>query len=150
MFGLLVLACIGAFFLTQHVKHLPTAVQDFKLATRFSPYRQGSESIEAISFELEHPDAATVTIVDSSGNRVATLVRNYPVGNYHLFSLRWDGRRGTARHYRVLRSATGRPLLLALCPGPIAPAGEYRVVVRLQRQHKTVSSPKSFLLEGAP
>ena len=37
VFALLVAACFVAFFLTQHLKHTPTAVQVFKLTPFFSP-----------------------------------------------------------------------------------------------------------------
>ena len=37
VFALLVIACLAAFFVTQRLKHTPTAVQLFKLTPRFSP-----------------------------------------------------------------------------------------------------------------
>jgi len=146
VFALLVLACIGAFFLTQHLKHSPTAVQEFKLTPFFSPYQRGPLELEAISFKLQHADEVTVSVIDTSGNVVATLVREEPVARYRTFSLRWNGRRGLARRYEHLSSATGRPLLVALSGGRIAPVGEYRIEVALRHQHKTVRSPGSFTL----
>lgn len=146
VFAALVIACIGAFFLTQHLKHEPTAVEEFRLTPFFSPYPGGPLQREAISFKLEHTERATVAIIDTAGNVVATLVRDMPLQRLVTFSLRWNGRRGTVRRYEHLLSQAGRPLLVALASGRIAPAGEYRVEVRLRRAHKTVRSPESFTL----
>ena len=146
VFALLVLACIGAFFLTQHLKHSPTVVQEFKLTPFFSPYPRGHEKEEAISFKLEHADEVTVRVIDTSGNVVATLVRDRPLARYTTFSLLWNGRRGIARRYGHGETPNGLPVLTALPGGRIAPAAEYRVEVILRRQKKTVRSPKSFTL----
>ena len=96
---LLVLACLGAFFLTQRLKHTPTAVQAFELTPVFSPHPGSSLEQEAISFKLKQADAVTVTIIDSEGDVVATLVRGHRLPRYKQFSLRWNGRRGVARRY---------------------------------------------------
>ena len=146
IFAVLVLACIGAFFLTQHLKHTPTVVQEFKLTPFFSPYPRGHEKEEAISFKLEHADRVTVRVINTAGDVVATLLRGWPVARYKTFSLRWNGRRGVARRYAHGETATGRPVLIALPGGPIAATGEYRVEVHLLRQKKTVLSTKSFTL----
>ena len=69
VFALLVLACFAAFFLTQRLKHTPTAVQRFKLTPRFSPTPAGHIKQERISFKLAHADEVTVTIIDSDGRR---------------------------------------------------------------------------------
>ena len=146
VFVALALACIGAFFLTQHLKHSPTDVQEFKLTPFFSPYPSGHLKEEAISFKLSHRERATVAIINTSGNVVARLVLDRALPRYKTFSLRWNGRRGTARRYEHLESANGLAILLALCPGKLAAAGEYRVEVTLQHAHKTVRSPSSFTL----
>jgi hypothetical protein len=144
--AVLVLACVGAFFLTQHLKHSPTAVQTFELTPVFSPYAGARLKQEAISFKLRQADAVTVTVIDSRGNVVATLVRGREVPRYKQLSLRWNGRRGTARRYELARTASGRAVLVALPSGPIAAPGDYRVEVKLRRQHRTVRSSRSFSL----
>jgi hypothetical protein len=125
VFALLVLGCFAAFFVTQRLKHTPTAVQRFQLTPVFSPTPTGHIKEELISFKLAKGDEVTVTIVDSAENTVATLVRDRPVVRYKQFSLRWNGVTGT-----------GRP----------ASAGEYRVRVDLREQHRSVFSPRSFTL----
>jgi hypothetical protein len=147
-FALLVIACFGAFFLTQRLKHTPTAVQRFERTPTFSPRSPLAEDRqERISFKLAQADEVTVSIVDSNLDVVATLVRDLPVIRYKQLSLRWNGRRGQARGYSTLLSASGHRTLVALTTGAFAPPGEYRVRVDLRRQGKEVLSPWSFTLQ---
>jgi len=146
VFALLVLACFAAFFVTQRLKHTPTVIAHFELTPRFSP--SGHIKQEGISFKLTKADAATVTIIDASANVVATLVRDRHIPRYKEFSLRWNGRRGTAHRYRTLATETGRSILLPVTVGSFAPPGEYRVQVSLREQGRLVVLPRSFTLVG--
>jgi hypothetical protein len=146
VFAALVIACFAAFFLTQHLKHTPTAVQAFKLTPFFSPTPNGHIKEEQISFKPARADGATVTIVDSSGKTVATLVRALPVARYKQLSLRWNGRLGTARGFTSSTSASGVRVIVPRNTGEPAPAGEYRVRVSLRGQRRSVLSPRSFTL----
>jgi hypothetical protein len=146
IFAALVAACFVAFFLTQHLKHTPTAVQLFKLTPRFSPTPSGHIKAERISFRLAQSDEVTVTVLDSSGAHVATLLRDHPVQRYKQLSLRWSGRSGTARGYALVAGPNGVAALESKLHGRPAPAGEYRVRVSLRRQHRSVLSPRSFTL----
>jgi hypothetical protein len=146
VFALLVVACFVAFFLTQHLKHTPTAVQLFKLTPRFSPTPSGHIKQERISFRLARADEATVSIVDSAGAEVARLLHDHPVQRYKQLSLRWSGRLGTAHGYALVAGPNGRSAIRPRLTGPLAPAGEYRVRVTLREQRRTVLSPRSFTL----
>jgi hypothetical protein len=148
VFAVLVVACFAAFFVTQRLKHTPTIVQRFELSTSFSPDAKGAGALEEISFKLSHADDVTVTIVDSSGSDIATLVHEDPVVRYKQFSLRWNGRRGAARGYTVLTTRNGHAILLPANHGKLAPSGEYRVRVSLREQHRSVLSPRTFRLVG--
>jgi hypothetical protein len=148
VFVLLVIACFAAFFVTQRLKHTPTVIQRFELTPRFSPSRKGHIKQEGISFKLARADAVSVMIVDSGGNVVATLVRERPVPRYKQFSLRWNGRRGTAHRYRTLTTEAGRTILLPVTVGRLAPPGEYRVRVILRTQGRTLNLPRTFTLVG--
>jgi hypothetical protein len=148
VFALLVVACFAAFFLTQRLKHTPTAVQSFERTPTFSPAAPPPLGLEQISFKLAQADKVTVAIIDSRGNVVATLVRDHPVARYKQFSLRWNGRRGTARRYSTQRTPHGRAILVPINQGALAPPGEYRVRVSLRQQGRTVLSPWSFTLES--
>jgi len=145
VFAALVLACFAAFLITQRLKHTPTAVQEFDLTPFFSPYPSGHVKEAAIGFKLEHAEAVTVTIIDSAGNTVATLVREHPVARYKTFSLRWNGRRGTARRFALTHSPHGLPIIEPLNEGARAPAGEYRVRIELSH-HSPVYSTASITL----
>jgi len=146
VFVLLVLACFAAFFLTQRLKHTPTVVQNVKMTSSFSPPGPPPEGQEAISFRLSKTDDVTVTILDSAGATVATLVHDHPVPRYKQFSLRWNGHRGFPRGFIALKSPTGRQILLPRNTGPLAPAGEYRVRVVLREQGRELLLPRSFRL----
>ena len=148
VFAALVLACLVAFFVTQRLKHTPTAVQDFKLTSYFSPFPSGHLKLEAISFKLARADEVTVEILDSRGNAVATLVRERSVARYKQLSLRWNGRRGVARRVLQAQTAAGHTILLAQNSGAVAAPGEYRVRVDLRHEDRSVSSPRSFILVG--
>ncbi len=150
VFGSLVIACFAAFFVTQRLKHTPTAVQRFQLTPRFSPTPRGHIKQERISFKLARAERVTVTVVDSAGNTVATLVRDQPVARYKQFSLRWDGRTGVAHGYTLVhtpgRSSAGVTSVQPANFGPPAVAGEYRVRVSLLGQRRSVLSPHNFTL----
>jgi len=141
-----VVASFASFFITQRLKHTPTVVQAFKLTPSFSPTLAGRLEQERISFKLAQADEVTVTILNAAGGEVATLVRDRPVTRYKQFSLRWNGRRGEAHGYAVLTTPNGHAILVPANYGAIAPAGAYRVRVGLRRQHRTVLSPRSFML----
>jgi hypothetical protein len=142
----LVIACFAAFFITQRLKHTPTAVQNFELLPVFSPYPGGHVGLESISFKLARADEVTVTVLNARNDTVATLTRDHPVARYKQFSLRWNGRRGTAHHERELRTASGRAVLVPVLTGPLAAPGEYRVHVHLRHQGIDVSLLRSFRL----
>ena len=154
VFALLVLACFAAFFVIQRVKHTPTVLQRFELTASFTPTAAGTGAgagagagaEEHISFKLSHADQVTVTIINSAGDTVATLVRDRPLERYKQFSLRWNGRQGNAQLYRTIYTTHGHPILLAITEGRLAPPGEYRVRVAIRRQDRTVLSPRNFIL----
>ena len=146
VFALLVVACFAAFFVTQRLKHTPTAVQAFKLTPFFSPTPMGHIKAERISFKIARSDDVTVTIVDSAGADVATLVRRLAMVGYKPLSLRWNGRLGVARRYSVVGAAGGHPSIVPASRGRLAPAGDYRVRVTLRRRHRSILSPRSFTL----
>jgi hypothetical protein len=146
VFALLVVACFAAFIVTQRLKHTPTAVQDFKLTPFFSPTPAGHIKQERISFKLARADDVTVTILDSSEHVVATLVRDRPVARYKQFSLRWNGREGTASAHAVTLGPEGTTIVTPVNTGPPAPAGEYHVRVALREQNRSVISPNGLTL----
>ena len=148
VFALLVTACFAAFFITQRLKHTPTVIQRFQLTPRFSPTPAGHVKQEGISFRLAKADAVTVTIIDANEDVVATLVRNHRLPGYKQFSLRWNGRRGTAHAVRSATTPGGHSYLVPVNTGRLAPGGDYRVRLTLSGQPNPALSPKSFTLVG--
>jgi len=148
VFALLIAACFLAFFLTQRLKHTPTVVQDIKLTPYFSPFPSGHVKEESISFKLDRAERVTVEVENSEEAVVATLLVDQPVQRYKRFSLRWNGRRGTAHGYSVSHTSHGHSVLVPRTSGPIAAPGEYRIRLSLSRQHRVVHSTKGFSLVG--
>jgi hypothetical protein len=147
VFVLLVVASLGAFVAAQRLKHTPTAVQDFKMNSSFTPVRPAAAAcrgrvpqrlvnarrpeIEYLSFKLAQADEATAEIVDEADHRVATLARDLPAEKYKLMSLCWNGRTGPTES------------------GEIASPGIYHLRVYLREEKLTrYSLPRAFRLEG--
>ncbi len=146
VFVVLVVACFAAFVVTQRLKHTPTAVQKFEMNPAFHPTHvpaarcrgkvprslvDATERIEYLSFKLAQGDEATVEVVDSAGQSVATIVRDLPAERYKQLSLCWNGQRGPTER------------------GGLAAPGEYRLKVRLHSQELTRYSTSSFTLEAS-
>lgn len=129
VFALLVVASFGAFFLTQRLKHTPTAVQRVMMTPFFSPATSGVHQVERVSFRIKSSDYVTVTVLDSTGDEIATLAQNRYLRRYTQLSLTWSGRTESGRR---------------------APDGEYRVRVRLRNQGRSVVSPRVFRLDTVP
>lgn len=146
VFAALVVACFAALIVTQRLKHTPTPIEDFKRTHAFTPGSVGPAGEERISFKLTKADRVTVTVENGSGDTAATLVNGVPVGRYRVLSLRWNGRRGVARGYSVIRRPDGYTTLVPHNRGTLAPPGEYKVRVQLLEQKRSIPSPQSFQL----
>jgi hypothetical protein len=146
VFAALVAACFMALIVTQRLKHTPTPVEHFQMTSKVVPAATGRLSEERIAFKLTKADRVTVTVDNAAGEGVATLVTDVPVGRYKILSLRWNGRRGVAGGYKVLRKADGYTTIVPRNKGAIAPAGTYTVRVHLLAQKRSVPSSRSFQL----
>lgn len=148
VFALLVVGCFAALLITQRLKHTPTLVQEAKLTHVIAPSSSGESREEHIAFKLAKADRVTVVVENSSDEIVATLVRGLSVGRYKTLSLRWNGHRGTARGYAVLRKADGYTTLQPHNRGALAQPGEYSVRVELRQEDRSVPFPHTFKLVG--
>ncbi len=148
VFALLVLGGFIALLVTQRLKHTPPLVASYKLARVIAPNSSGQSKEERIAFKLSKADLVTVSIESASEEVVATLVRDLPVKRYKTVSLRWNGHRGTATGYGVLRRADGYTTLLPVNRGPIAAPGEYTVRLTLRKEARSVPLPRTFKLVG--
>ena len=139
-FGLVV-ACFLAFFVTQRLKHTLTAVYEVKLGATFTPGVAGYAGDEHISFRMGKTDAVTVTVVDGSDRRIATLVAGHVGQRYRHVYLTWNGRVGPC-------AAPAAESCAQTETGPLAAPGVYRLRFFLREQDRTIYSPRTFRLEA--
>jgi hypothetical protein len=126
-FAALVLATLGAFFVTQRLKQTPRLVQTLSVTEVYSPkipYRKAG-----IRIRLKRTDDATVSILDEDGNVVHRLVRNRRYRAGQAVQLLWDGRDDA---------------------GEIVPDGSYRVRVGLRRQGRSVTLLDEIRIDATP
>jgi len=132
IFALLVVATFGAFFAAQRLKHTPTALQQIKGNTLFSPGANtyGFNDAARISFVVKRADDYTVEVIDRDGDVVRTLVRDLPSKKYRKLPLMtWDGRTDAGRR---------------------APDGNYRYRVTLRREGRSIVIRKTVRLDSTP
>jgi hypothetical protein len=121
----LLLATAAAFAITEHLKLIKSPIYLPDVTKVFSP---GTTKAE-VSFKLRHPDSVTVTIVDSSGNTVATLSHEASEPKNALLTFRWDGH----------------------TPTGIAPNGSvYYPQVHLVSGRRTILMPNKIVIDTVP
>ena len=129
VFGLLVVATVGAFFVAQRLKSEPAVVNRVETRKFFSPNGDGRRDTQELSFTLKQADDVTVDVLDGDGERVARLASAQPAVRFRPLRLTWDGRTDS---------------------GSRAPDGRYRVRIGLRRQGRSVVDPGSFTLDTRP
>jgi hypothetical protein len=126
VFALVVLATFAALGVTQWLKHAPTAVQQLEISpASFIPGSAVQSGVERFEFHIQHSDHITVTVIDSQGDTVRTVVHHLWLRGYKRVVLYWKGMEAHARR---------------------APPGTYRLRIYLERQKHEVLSPVSFEL----
>jgi hypothetical protein len=126
-FATLVLATLGAFFVTQRLKQTPRLVQTLSVTKVYSPkvaYRKAG-----IRIRLKRTDDATVSVLDEDGNVVRRLTRNRRYRAHRAVQLLWDGRDQA---------------------GAVVPDGSYRVRVGLRRQGRSVTLVDEVRIDSTP
>lgn len=126
LFGLLVVATVGSFFLAQRLKNQPAVLQRIGISSAFSPDRDGHRDKLAIHFVVKRGQPVTVQIVDDRGQIVRTLASNVQTRSYRDNRFVWDGKDDAGR---------------------VAPDGRYRLKVVLEDEGRSiVAQTKSFEL----
>lgn len=141
VFALLVLATVAAFGWAQRVKRDPLVLDRVTFVgvprihpqappvLSFTPNGDCRYDEVRVRFRVTQSDDATVQVVKPGGRVVVTLARDRPLKRYHFFTFYWDGRqRG----------------------GGVAPAGRYKLRVKLLGQDRTLVPPGSIHLHRAP
>jgi hypothetical protein len=140
VFALLVLATVAAFGWAQRLKRDPLVLDKVTFVATpvlrpkhpvhsFTPNGDCRYDQMRIRFRVTQSDHATVQVVKPGGRVVVTLARNRFLKRYHFFTFHWDGRqRG----------------------GGIAPAGRYKLRVKLLGQERNLVPPGTLPLHRAP
>ena len=128
-FAALVLATIGAFFVTTRLKRSTPVVEQLTFRRYFSPNGDGRFDAALFAFRLRRTDDVTVSIVNRDGDEIRTLAEDVELRGGRRYRFRWDG-----------RTAAGR----------VAPDGEYHLQVGLRRQGRTVTSGLKLFLDTVP
>jgi len=141
VFALLALATVAAFGWAQRLKRDPLVLDrvTYRAVPRLHPQAPPVRSFTPngdcrydrirIRFRMTKSDDATVQVVKPGGRVVITLARERFLKRYHFFTFYWDGRqRG----------------------GGIAPAGRYKLRVKLLEQERNLVPPGVIRLHEAP
>ncbi len=128
--GVLVLATVAAFFVTQQLK------SEFPLVLRFaaqpialSPNGDGFKDRTRVGFDLSEPATVSFTIVDQNGNEVRTLVDDRALAGDTKHRFSWDGRDDD---------------------GNIVPDGTYRMRVIRRDEGRVIDSYKKLRVDTVP
>lgn len=125
-FGLLVLATLAAFVVTQKLKSSPPLVVRPHIFSVFSPAPDARVTRARISFWIVNADDVSVSIVDDEGRIVRRLADGRHLPKRKRIVLSWNGRTDD---------------------GALAPDGSYRVRVALIHQGRTIDLPQPIRLD---
>lgn len=128
-FGLLVLATLGAFVVTQKLKSSPPLVVRPHIFSVFSPTPDARVRRARISFWIVNGDDVSVSIVDGEGQIVRRLVDGRHLPARKRLVLFWNGREDD---------------------GTVAPDGSYRVRVALIHQARTIDLDQPIRVDTRP
>ena len=77
MFASLVVATIGAFFLTQQLKgEFPLVIRFATKPAHFSPNGDGFRDATRVGFDLSEPASVSFMVVDAEGSEVRRILEN--------------------------------------------------------------------------
>ncbi|HXE44841.1 MAG TPA: FlgD immunoglobulin-like domain containing protein [Conexibacter sp.] len=128
-FGVLVLATLAAFVVTQKLKSAPPLVVRPHLSQVFSPAPHARVRRARISFWIVHSDDVSVSIVDADGQIVRRLADGRHLAARKRLNLSWNGREDD---------------------GALAPDGRYKVRVALLGQGRTIDLGQAIQLDTRP
>lgn len=126
VFGILVVATLAAFVVTQHLKRAPPVLLHAgAYPTYFSPNGDGVRDVTRIYFASKRTDDVTVSIVDAAGDVVRVLGERRARARRRLAFV-WNGRTDT---------------------GARARDGSYRTRIDLRRQGRSIEVPGAIVLD---
>jgi hypothetical protein len=128
-FGVLVLATLAAFVVTQKLKSSPPLVVRPHIFSVFSPTPDARVDRARISFWIVNDDDVSVSIVDGEGRIVRRLVDGHQLRERKRLVLFWDGRDEG---------------------GAVVADGSYRVRVALIHEARTIDLPQPIHVDTRP
>ncbi|MEA2398018.1 MAG: hypothetical protein QOK25_1574 [Thermoleophilaceae bacterium] len=128
VFALLVVATVGAFFVTQRLKTGQPVVKRLALQRYFSPNGDKRKDRASIAFNLPKGDRVTVDVVTAGGERVRRLADDRELSRGH-HRLSWNGRADD---------------------GTVPPDGTYYVRITLRRQGRAATGARGIQLITRP
>ena len=128
VFALLVVATVGAFFVTQRLKRSPAVVKQIHLSLYISPNGDHRKDDATVSFFLPKKDRVTASIVDARGDEVRRLADDAHLGR-GTHSYVWTGRDRS---------------------GVVPPDGTYYLRVVLRGQGRATTAPRGIHLITRP
>src|SRR3954453_9480336 len=127
IFGVLVVATVAAFFVTQRLKRSTPVVRKIEMPVYVSPNGDGRKDVAHISFFLPKADRVTVSMTDANGDEVRRLADRHLSRGRHRF--RWNGRGSS---------------------GAVLPAGSYLLRVILNGEGRGTSTRRGIRLVTKP
>jgi hypothetical protein len=93
VFAALVIATIGAFFLTQQLKgDFPLVIRFATKPAHFSPNGDGYRDSSQIGFDLSEPASVSFMVIDAEGTEVRRIVSSRRLAGDAKHRFVWDGR----------------------------------------------------------
>jgi N,N-dimethylformamidase beta subunit-like protein len=130
VFGLLVLATLGAFFITQRLKgEEPVVLRFYRAPLQFSPNGDKVKDTVRVGFDLSERAKVSFLVVDHRGDQVRRLFDDRTLAGDTKHRFTWDGRNDERL---------------------VVPDGRYRMQVLLRDQGRTLSSSKEIRVDTRP
>ena len=123
---ILLIGSAAAFTRSERLKLQRSPVGKPKFERHLSPTCDCHTATSTLSFLLRRPERLDVSVVDSEGDHVATLVDRQDF-NAGRVSFEWDGRGDS---------------------GEVAPDGIYRLKVRLEHDRRTILIPETIVVDS--
>jgi hypothetical protein len=130
VYGLLVVATVAAFFVTQRLKSDEPVVLRFAVdPPAFSPNGDGVGDEAEVGFDLSERARVSFSVIDDRGDEVRRIVEGRELAGDAKHRFEWDGRDDSGR---------------------VAPDGTYRLQVSLRDEGRTLGSEKELKVDTRP
>jgi hypothetical protein len=130
VFALIVVATIGAFFLTQQLKgDFPLVIRFATKPAHFSPNADGVRDTSRVGFDLSEPASVSFMVIDAEGGEVRRIVDERRLAGDTKHRFIWDGRDDE---------------------GNIVQDGTYRMRVVRRDESRVIDSSKKITIDRKP